>query len=65
MANVFGSALLKDALLRPAHGTDTIGVRALLVHPKDDGVRTLYEHSTCNANPIDQYLMDHPLVLLC
>jgi hypothetical protein len=49
-----GSALLKDAPLRPAHWTDTIGVRARASH-KDDAVRTLYEHSTFEANPKVNY----------
>ena len=32
-----GKALVKDALLRTAAATDIAGIRALLVHAKDDG----------------------------
>jgi hypothetical protein len=48
-----GSALLKDALLRAAHATDTTGARALLVHAKDDDARAFDEHFTFEVSPSD------------
>ena len=38
-----GKALVKDALLRTAAAADIAGIRALLVHAKDDEVRGWYE----------------------
>ena len=37
-----GSALLKDALLRTLRVSDIVGIRALLVHAKDDTARKWY-----------------------
>lgn len=37
-----GRALLKDALLRTAQAADIAGIRALLVHAKDDTARQWY-----------------------
>lgn len=37
-------ALLRDALLRVAAAADEIGIRALLVHAKDDEARDFYLH---------------------
>lgn len=37
-----GRALLKDALLRTAHAADIAGIRALLIHAKDDAARQWY-----------------------
>jgi predicted N-acetyltransferase YhbS len=34
-----GKALLKDALLRTAQAADIAGIRALLVHAKDESAR--------------------------
>ena len=50
-----GSALLKDALTRSAHAADTVGVRALLVHAKDDEAKKFYEHFNFDASPSDPY----------
>jgi GNAT superfamily N-acetyltransferase len=38
-----GTALLRDACLRVARLSDEVGVRALLVHAKDDEARRFYE----------------------
>jgi hypothetical protein len=37
-----GKALLKDALIRAASASETIGVRALLVHAENDDARRFY-----------------------
>lgn len=50
-----GPALLKDALLRAASAAETIGVRALLVHAKDDNAKGFYEHFTFEPSPSDPY----------
>lgn len=39
-----GRALLKDALLRTAQAADIAGIRALLVHAKDDAAKAWYMH---------------------
>jgi len=48
-----GSALLKDALIRVAHAADVIGVRAVLVHAKNDAARRFYERFDFEPSPID------------
>jgi GNAT superfamily N-acetyltransferase len=47
----FGSALLKNALLRAAQAADTIGARALLVHAQDDQAKGFYEHLSSSRAP--------------
>jgi GNAT superfamily N-acetyltransferase len=48
-----GRALLKDALLRIASAADVIGVRAVLVHAKDERARRFYERFDFEPSPID------------
>lgn len=48
-----GAALLKDALLRVAGASDSIGIRALLVHAKDDHARAFYQHFGFEPSPSD------------
>jgi len=48
-------ALLKDALLRTAQAADIAGIRALLVHAKDDESRAWYEQLDFEASPTDPY----------
>jgi GNAT superfamily N-acetyltransferase len=48
-----GAGLLKDALLRVAGAADTIGIRAVLVHAKDDAARAFYEHFGFESSPTD------------
>ncbi len=48
-----GSALLKDALLRTARAAEIAGIRALLVHAKDDAARAWYEPSISSPSPTD------------
>jgi GNAT superfamily N-acetyltransferase len=50
-----GRALLKDALLRTAQAADIAGIRALLVHAKDDEARAWYEGFDFEAGPTDPY----------
>ena len=38
-----GAALLKDALLRTMQAAEIAGLRAMLVHAKDDSAKDLYE----------------------
>ena len=48
-----GKALVKDALLRTAAAADIAGIRALLVHAKDDEVRAWYEALEFEPSPTD------------
>lgn len=48
-----GAALLKDALLRTLQAADIAGLRAFLVHAKDDGARAFYEHFNFVPSPTD------------
>jgi GNAT superfamily N-acetyltransferase len=50
-----GKALLKDALLRTAQAADIVGIRALLVHAKDDEAKAFYEHFDFEPSPTDPY----------
>jgi GNAT superfamily N-acetyltransferase len=50
-----GSALLKDALLRTAQAAEIAGIRALLVHAKDDEARAWYEGFDFEPGPGNPY----------
>lgn len=50
-----GKALLKDALLRTVQAADIAGIRALLVHAKDDAARDWYLHWGFEPSPTDPY----------
>lgn len=50
-----GKALLKDALLRTAQAADIAGIRALLVHAKDDEARAWYAGFDFEPSPTDPY----------
>lgn len=50
-----GKALLKDALLRTAQAAEIAGIRALLVHAKDDEAKAWYESFDFEAGPTDPY----------
>ena len=56
-----GKALVKDALLRTAAAADIAGIRALLVHAKDDEARGWYEALEFEPSPTDPY---HQLLLM-
>ncbi len=48
-----GKALLKDALLRTAQAADIAGIRALVVHAKDENARRWYEQFDFDPSPTD------------
>lgn len=48
-----GRSLLKDALLRCAQAADTIGVRAVMVHAKDEAARMFYMKYGFEPSPTD------------
>ena len=48
-----GKALLKDALLRTAQAADIAGIRALVVHAKDQDARRWYEQFDFEPSPTD------------
>ncbi len=52
-----GAALLKDALVRIAGAADIIGVRAVLVHAKDDKARAFYGRFDFISSPVDPLQM--------
>jgi GNAT superfamily N-acetyltransferase len=55
-----GRALLKDALLRTAQAADIAGIRALLVHAKDDTARQWYlnwEFAPSETDPFHLFLL--------
>lgn len=49
----FGGALLKDALKRTANAADIAGIRAFLVHAKDEDSRKFYESFDFLPSPTD------------
>lgn len=55
-----GTALLKDALLRTAQAADIAGIRALLVHAKDEAARQWYlnwEFEPSATDPFHLFLL--------
>ena len=50
-----GKALLKNALLRTAQAADIAGIRALLVHAKDDPARQWYLNWEFEPSPSDPF----------
>ena len=48
-----GAALLKDAMLRTLQAADIAGIRALVVHAKDDEARRFYERFDFLPSPSD------------
>jgi GNAT superfamily N-acetyltransferase len=50
-----GKALLKNALLRTVHAADIAGIRALLVHAKDEEARNWYRQWGFEESPTDAY----------
>jgi GNAT superfamily N-acetyltransferase len=55
-----GKALLKDALMRTAQAASIAGIRALLVHAKDDTARQWYlnwEFEPSETDPFHLYLL--------
>ena len=55
-----GKALLKDALMRTAQAADIAGIRAVLVHAKDDAARNWYlqwEFESSVTDPFHLFLL--------
>ena len=50
-----GKALIKDALLRTAAAAEIVGVRALLVHARDEEARAWYEALEFEPSPTDPF----------
>ena len=56
-----GKALLKNAMLGVLRAADEIGIRAILVHAKDDTARTFYEKFDFVQSPTDRLHLFIPL----
>src|SRR5262249_45653099 len=50
-----GAGLLHDAMLRTLRVADEVGIRALLVHAKDDHACKFYERHDFESSPSDPY----------
>ena len=50
-----GAALLKDALLRTIQAAEIAGLRAVLVHAKDDSAKRFYEKFGFEPSPVDDF----------
>ena len=50
-----GQALLKNALLRTVEASEITGIRALLVHAKDDNAMSWYQQFDFEESPTDDY----------
>lgn len=48
-----GAALLADAMRRTLQAAEIAGIRALVVHAKDEKARRFYEHFDFDASPKD------------
>jgi GNAT superfamily N-acetyltransferase len=48
-----GAALLVDALRRILTAADIVGIRAVMVHAKDERARRFYEHFDFDPSPVD------------
>ncbi len=56
-----GAGLLKDAMLRTLQAADIVGIRAFLVHAKDQQAKRFYQHFNFLPSPSDPL---HLLMLL-
>ena len=50
-----GKGLLKDALLRTLQAADIAGLRAVIVHAKDEAARQFYERFGFERSPLDEF----------
>ena len=46
---------MTDALARTLQAADIAGIRAMIVHAKDDAARRFYEHFDFDPSPTDPY----------
>lgn len=49
------AGLLRDAMQRTVQVADIAGLRAFLVHAKDDRAKAFYEHFDITPSPTDPY----------
>jgi len=49
-----GKGMLKDAIQRTMHAAEHAGIRALVVHAKDDEAKRFYEHFDFTSSPTDE-----------
>lgn len=56
-----GQGLLRDAILRTLQAAVIAGIRAILVHAKDEPARAFYERSGFLASPVDPLTLFLPL----
>ncbi|MGH6895283.1 MAG: GNAT family N-acetyltransferase [Geminicoccaceae bacterium] len=56
-----GKALLREAILRTLQAADLAGIRAILVHAKDEQARAFYERCGFLASPLDPLTLMLPL----
>ena len=55
-----GAGLIKDAMARTVRAADIAGIRALMVHAKDERARAIYEHfnfTPSSSDPLHLYLI--------
>lgn len=50
-----GKGLLKNALLRSLNITENLGVRAILIHGKDEKAKNFYRQFGFESSPINEY----------
>ena len=50
-----GKGLLKDALLRILNITENLGVRAILVHAKNEKAKNFYRQFGFESSPVNEY----------
>ncbi|MHB8328030.1 MAG: GNAT family N-acetyltransferase [Acidimicrobiales bacterium] len=52
-----GAALLKHFMLKAVQVAEAVGVRLLLIHAKDEGARSFYQHYGFVESPVDPLTM--------
>lgn len=50
-----GQALVKDAILRAYQASEIAGLRAILIHAKDEQAKNFYEQFGFSPSPIDKF----------
>jgi GNAT superfamily N-acetyltransferase len=48
-----GKGLLKDSIIRTLQASEYAGIRAILVHAKDEKARKFYEQFGFESSPVD------------
>jgi len=52
-----GAALLKHFMLKAIEVAQSVGVRVLLIHAKDDNAKNFYQHYGFVESPLDPLVM--------